>query len=78
MPPLEKHSKITSFLNPMENIVLQKEVWSAEPEEEEDEDDVKEIHIDQGIEYKIVNLTKEAENHKKGINDSSVLHSKTV
>jgi len=30
------------------------------------------------MEYKIVNLTKEAENHKKGINDSSVLHSKTV
>lgn len=64
----------------MENIVLQKEVWSAEPEEddEDDEDDVKEVHIDQGMEYKIVNLTKEAENHKKGINDSSVLHSKTV
>ncbi len=40
LPPLEKHSKITSFFNPMENIVLQKEVWSAEPEDEDDEDDV--------------------------------------
>lgn len=64
----------------MENIILQEEVWKAEPEDEDDddEDNVKEVHLDEGIEYKIVNMTKEAENKKKGNNESSVVHSKTV
>lgn len=78
-PPLEKHQKLTFFFNPMENIILQEEVWKAEPEDEDDdEDNVKEVHLDEGIEYKIVNMTKEAENKKKGTNESSVVHSKTV
>jgi len=52
---------MTFFLNPLENIILQEEVWKADIDEEEEEIDVvHDVHIDQGIEYKLVNLTNEA------------------
>jgi hypothetical protein len=61
-PPLDKHQKITTFLNPLENIILQEEVWKAEPDDDDDDTD-EEVHLPM-TEFKIVNLTQEGINQK--------------
>ena len=88
-PPVEMHHKAPSLFNPLENIILEEEIWK---EEETDVEDVKsknyateEIHLDPNpIEFKIVNMTKEAQNHnnkstsRPAGEDISELHYKTV